>query len=102
MKNNSDIPASVRSSFEKSYEQVINNRLWFDTYSDKINQWVSENVEGDECKTTTIPYHTWPTTMRYRTTTITMKPSSATMNSHNTFITLLFTIFTVLIAIRIF
>lgn len=105
MKDNTTIPESVKSSFDESYEHVNHNLLWFNTYSNEIDQWALEYKEEDEpISTTTESSKTTVTTTTTMSsiTTSTMKPSSATSNSQNNFITLLFTMFTVLIAKCIF
>lgn len=106
MKDSTTTPISVRKSFEKSYEDVKHNLLWFNTYSNGISQWALDNFEKEEPVTTEIAV----TTTKYSTTTTnkpiiietsTIKTSSATSNVQNTFMIILFTISTVLFTIRI-
>jgi len=114
----------VRSSFEKSYENVNDNLAWFNKYADGISQWALENQEPDPQTTATETISTTqmsteiPTTV-YQTsiatsmgttqlptaspmpvtkyvTTTTSKPSSATAHVHTSCILLLSSIFTAL------
>lgn len=125
MKNDSNVPVSVRSSFEESYEKVNENLAWFNKYADVISQWALENQELDpqttvtESTSTTVMSTEIPTKVnqtstvtsigtteqstasplpvtKYVTTT-TFRPSSATAPPvHRSWIVLLFSICTAL------
>lgn len=76
MKNNSTVPESLRSSFEKSYEKVNDNLAWFDKYADGISKWALENREPDhEITTTEI---TTTTTVMSTTSHVTVNQTSIT------------------------
>jgi len=77
LKNNSTVPDSLRSSFEKSYEKVNDNLAWFDKYADGISKWALENREPDPEIKTTIESTTTNTTT---TTTVMSTTSPVTVN----------------------
>lgn len=43
MKDNLTLTASVKSSFDESFEKVNHNLLWFNTYGEAVSQWAIEN-----------------------------------------------------------
>lgn len=81
MKNNSTVPDSLRSSFEKSYEKVNDNLAWFDKYADGISKWALENREPDPEITITTDSTTTDTTT---TTTVMSTTSPVTVNQTST------------------
>ncbi|CAH1738621.1 unnamed protein product [Aphis gossypii] len=77
LKNNSTVPDSLRSSFEKSYEKVNENLAWFDKYADGISKWALENREPDPEITTTTE-STTTTTVMSTTSPVTVNQTSTT------------------------
>lgn len=43
LKNNSILPASVKSSFDCSFKLVSRNLLWFNSYSEVITKWLIDS-----------------------------------------------------------
>lgn len=95
LKNNATLPVSVKTSFEKSFETVNHNMLWFNKSSSVISQWALENREKYEeptqpptvsmapSSTGSVSTSSIAPTVYSPTTTPTPNPSSAPLNAHN-------------------
>lgn len=123
MKNNFTLPASVKSSFDKSFEKVNENLLWFDMYSDGISQWALQNkIEKEQTEkeqkereqkekeqkkkeeerttsngTSTTTTVTPPTVVTQPSEKTTPKPSSASSNAYNSIIILQLAVLTLIV-----
>jgi len=97
LKNNSTVRASVRPSFEKSYNKVEQNLAWFNSYSDGITQWTSQYGEKEEDTPVTTVAPPGSTVPPVTSQPITPKPSSATSNSYNGLLILQLPVLAVLI-----
>jgi hypothetical protein len=97
----------VRKSFDESFAKISDHTLWFDKYSQIIDEWAQNNQEpmiSEPSSTTTQATSTSEqekTTVHSVTTTPsstnTTKPSSATSNVQNSLTILQFTAITLLV-----